>query len=58
MPSTFLVNRYRRQEDDSGTVVADKTTVISYDKGAHWNILSAPAVDANNKPTLCVPVSG
>ena len=56
MPSTYVVNRYKREESDSGPVV-HKTTLISYDKGAQWNILNAPAVDANNQPTLCLPVS-
>lgn len=57
MPSTFVVNRYKRVEDESGPPVVYKTTLISYDKGAQWSILNAPAVDANNQPTLCLPVS-
>lgn len=47
---TYFANRHAV---DSTT----GSTVISFDKGGRWNLLTAPGVDRNGRPIVCVPVS-
>ena len=48
-----------------GTYIANRqvpgndfgATVISFDKGGEWSLVTPPASDYNNRPIHCVPVS-
>ena len=33
------------------------STVVSFDKGGRWNLLTPPALDVYNRPVVCAPVS-
>ena len=44
MPGVYLANQMVEEMPH---------TVITYDQGAKWQPLKAPALDANNEPTNC-----
>jgi PKD repeat protein len=51
LDGTYLVNVYDGMADGERTV----KTLVSYNKGGHWQSLAAPAVDSTGSPTLCQP---
>ena len=55
MDGTYMVNVYTDDPDTASETPA-VNTLISYNKGALWRSLVAPAVDSEGQPTLCQPV--
>ena len=56
---------YSQVEGVVGTYFANRhaagsrygSTVVSFDKGGRWDLLTTPALDYRDHPVVCVPVS-